>query len=74
MSNNKLLIRFKNNVVVVETINNGDKKEYRSIHKHYTINTKYIIGEILLINPYNVRVTGVLAKPIKWTKILVLII
>tara|TARA_Y100001933_G_C18763137_1_gene464879 strand:- start:102 stop:308 length:207 start_codon:yes stop_codon:yes gene_type:complete len=51
---NKLFIKYKNNVVVVGTINNGDKKEYRNIHKYYTINNKYSIGEFLLISRYNV--------------------
>ena len=53
---------IKKDVVVVEVINNGDKKEYRSIHKYYTINKKYSIGEILLISPYNVKAQGMLKK------------
>ena len=57
---------IKKDVVVVEVINNGDKKEYRSIHKYYTINKKYSIGEILLISPYNVKAPGLLTKWINW--------
>ena len=53
---------IKKDVVVVEVINNGDKKEYRSIHKYYTINKKYSIGEILLISHYNVKAQGMLTK------------
>jgi len=47
---------------VVDTVNNGDKKEYRSIHKYDIIDRKYIKGKILLITAYNVRVAGMLTK------------
>tara|TARA_B100001027_G_scaffold181779_1_gene133319 strand:- start:121 stop:309 length:189 start_codon:yes stop_codon:yes gene_type:complete len=59
---NKLFIEYKKYVVVVEIINNGDKKEYRSIHKYYIIDKKYNIGKSLLINAYNVQVAGLLIE------------